>query len=140
MSALWDRTIVTNDLPAEETELMRGPVPPPGFVSNGCSFVPDRYGDLRMDAPCHWHDYHYALGGGWNEFREANYWFRRNLRAVGTPRFVVWARWVAVWTAGIPFFSWDSELEPRTPVIAASWAACRVMGGDPRGVLQGKRK
>lgn len=132
--APWDQEVRNSDLPEAERRCMRGPTPPDDFVSNGCSFVPDGYGDLRMDAACHWHDYAYALGGGWNEFRESNYWFRRNLRTLGTPRWLVWVRWLAVTTAGIPFFSWDSDLEPRTPVIAASWGLCQAMGGDPRGV------
>ena len=113
---------------------MVGPHPPADFESNGCSFVPDSYGDLDMCAPCHCHDYAYSLGGGWNEFRESNYWFRRNLRVAGAPRFLAWVRWAAVSVAGIPFFNWDAELEPSLPVMLAADAVCRACGDDPRSI------
>jgi hypothetical protein len=132
---IWDKAHVTNaKLRRDVLEKMEGWPVPDTFESNSCTFVPDQYGSLDMDEPCHVHDWEYNVGGGWADFRRANLHFRRNLRKVGAPAIVAWARWLAVSTAGIPFFNWHVD---RNEVLVASslWLCEKAFGGNPRGVL-----
>ena len=77
-------TRITNaNLPNTLLALMEGPTPPDSFVSNGCTRAPDRIGGADLRAACHFHDYHYGLGGDETDRQRADDMLFRNLIRCG---------------------------------------------------------
>jgi len=69
-----------SDFPELLLHAMCGGRPPGNYESNGCTNAPDKFGDIDVSAACHFHDYHYDLGGNEIDRRIADQRFRANLK------------------------------------------------------------
>jgi len=71
---------------------------PPDFISDGCSFAPDRWltlrGWVKLTDACILHDFLriYALV----TTKEADKILRRHLISIGAPLYLAWIYWVVV--------------------------------------------
>ena len=67
---------------------MKGPRPPKGYASDGCSRVPDAVPGLQkhkvsVSLACLYHDFHYNQGGTEQLRRQADAWFLENMLELG---------------------------------------------------------
>ncbi len=108
IQAPWDFTVRALDYRQVIDSLEGGCDVPDGFVCNGNSFVKDRFTALGFDTTAAGiiHDWRFSQGGGWPAFRAANAEYRRNLIALGMPRFWARIRWAGV-SAGVLHFNWS---------------------------------
>lgn len=78
-----------------------GPIPPPEFVSNGCTCSPDKIFGTDVTEACRYHDYAYRIGTPrWL----ADYCFYGNLRILGCPRHIAFLYWASVRVFGRFFY------------------------------------
>lgn len=107
--------ITTTDLPLLLVENMEGPKPPDYFVSNGCSYSPDRWGGVDIRAACHWHDYAYQIGGCKKDRQLADSSFYRNLRRCDLGKFIANIYYRRVRLFGVAAFNWAEGKVPLNP-------------------------
>lgn len=69
-----------SDFPDLLLNALCGGRPPGNYESNGCTNAPDKFGEIDVSAACHFHDYHYDLGGNEIDRRIADQRFRANLK------------------------------------------------------------
>ena len=123
-------------VPSVVWERMLGDVPPPSFESNGCGpklagtrlgravsrMVPDGLHEWSFLAPCHYHDYAYAVGGAWRDRRRADWHLAMNILTVmamqgGTASAfrafgIALCYWVAVRAGGWCAWRYGSTVRP----------------------------
>lgn len=115
-------------------EELLGPVPPPDFNSNACTWSPDRFKGYDHAVACHWHDWHYNERSGVPRNRQgrlfADSTFRENIKIVLVEqganfraRARAWIYYQAVRRAGAHAFYKDGFPEDdKPPFFQFSWA------------------
>lgn len=92
-----------------------GLVPYDRFVSDGCTWAPDRaINGADLSEACRWHDYAYTIGGGESDRKTADRNLRYNMSLSGCPWWACQFYYHRVRFWGVHHFAYHHPAKPPT--------------------------